>query len=143
MSFSTGYSVKFLLLSFASNKDKKWVYWLGLLFTLAVSMLLMLSRSLKKKLLVSKSPKWKVITLELLIKVFAAMEMLLLMTFNYGVVFTIVGGSAIGYALGTTLFVEKKKCDEGCEREGQVNSDTFKSKTPNIASQYQSAQMQN
>ena len=129
MSFSGGYSVKFLLLSFASNKDKKGVYWLGLLFTLAVSVLLMLSRSYKKKLLVDRGEKWKVVVLELLVKTFAAMEMLLLMTFNYGVVFTIVGGSALGYALGVALFVDKDRtCADHCHPDEKLNLNSLQSK---------------
>ena len=128
MSFSGGYRVKFLWLSFASTEDQKGKYWLGLLFTLAVSMLLMLSRSLKKKLLSSKSDKWKVVGLEMLVKTLAAMEMLLLMTFNYGVVFTIVGGSALGYALGVSLFVDKEKhCDHHCNPGGEPLLNSLKS----------------
>ena len=100
MSFHKGYKVKFLTQSFVSTDDTKGMYFLGLFVTLLISVITLAAKSLKKTLLKKKSPKSVITLIELIIKLGAGFNMLLLMTFNYGVVACVIVGSALGHILG-------------------------------------------
>lgn len=127
MSFHTGFNVKFLFHSFASSDSSKGIYYLGLVFTIILSMLVIMSRSFKKSLLRSKSSHMAIAGVEMFIKFGAGLEMLLLMTFNYGVVTCIILGSSIGYLLGLNMFKKKSDCDDACDmKKGPESNVNFK-----------------
>lgn len=122
MSFHEGYKVKFLLHSFASDDTHKGIYFLGLLFTFVLSFLVISARKLKIFILKTKRPKWLIVLVELAMKFGAGLEMLLLMTFNYGVVGTIIVGSSIGYIWSLWYFMEAWKCSELCKARNKMMS---------------------
>lgn len=100
MQLHWGYGVVFLLEGLKSGVDSKGLYFLGLLVSLVLGFLSQFCRQKKRSLAKGDVSKSTILILEVVKCIADCLNMLLLMTFNWGVILSIVLGQIAGFFSG-------------------------------------------